>query len=167
MSRGGRPGRSGGHNRKSIEQHKLDGTYNVTKHGKVLPDATDVAKVKPQTHVTSDHAIVDRDKLFSQFADYLYGEGASVEVDTFLVSQLVEAQAAYVTAMNAFKVDPDDAKIGGRAALTVANEQAKEIRIIMAEFRMLPSSRGAYSPKTKTEAPADPVADWLEEQQTH
>jgi hypothetical protein len=29
----GRPGRSGGHNRLSVEEHLLRGTYNATRHG--------------------------------------------------------------------------------------------------------------------------------------
>lgn len=153
----------GGHNRKSIEQHKRDGTYNVTKHGKVLPDAKDLMLVKPQDHVTSMLKEVDKKAMFKQFADHLYGQGMTTKIDSIMLSQLVEAQSNYVLALNVYKLDPIDGKIGGRAALTVADEQAKIVRIIMAEFRMLPSSRGGYTPSKpkKKNTPADGVGDFL------
>jgi hypothetical protein len=43
----GRPGRSGGHNKLSVEEHLLRGTYNVTRHGPRPAALTVAARSKP------------------------------------------------------------------------------------------------------------------------
>ncbi len=43
----GRPGRSGGHNKLSVEEHRLRGTHNVTRHGPRPATLTVAALPKP------------------------------------------------------------------------------------------------------------------------
>ena len=48
----GRPGRSGGHNKLSVEQHRLRGTLNVTRHtprGALVPQAMPSSVPVPAT----------------------------------------------------------------------------------------------------------------------
>lgn len=151
-------GRSGGHNRKSIEEHKLDGTYIGVRHNSVLVPEDKRKRVEPQQHITEQNPIIDRDELFDYFADILHEQGMTQEVDSVLLSQLVEAQAMYMTALAYYKTDPE-AVIGRKLASAIALDAAKEVRILLAEFRLTPGTRQTSTKKGEVEH--DPVSAFM------
>ncbi|MBQ2262731.1 MAG: hypothetical protein II336_15335 [Loktanella sp.] len=152
-------GRSGGGNKKSIEQHQLEGSYRADRHANVLVPEKNRVRVEPQQHLLEINPVINRKEIFEYFADVLHEQGMTQEVDSILLSQLVEAQAMYVTALAYYKSDPE-AMIGKKLAFNLALEASREVRIIMGEFRLLPSSRTVNLDKTK-QVEADPVADFL------
>ncbi len=68
---GGRPGRSGGHNRLSVKTHLLKGTYNATRHG---------PKPSPLVPVAAPGSL---DALPAEVLDGLQARGAAFVRDTF------------------------------------------------------------------------------------
>lgn len=155
----GKKGRSGGHNRKSVDLHKLEGTYENSRHKNVLVPEECLVKVFPQEHVSNANPYIDRELIFEQFSSYLHDAEMTQDSDSILLSQLVEYYAAYVEAISYFKADPT-AMFGKKLAITVANEMAREIRIIMAEFRLTPSTRARVAQSSK-EVSEDPVDAFL------
>lgn len=152
-------GRSGGSNRKSIAEHKLEGTYLNYRHGDVLVPKENRELVVPQDHITDNNPNVNREEIFEYFAEILNEQGMTQKVDSIILSQLVEAQAMYVTALAYYKQDVE-AVIGRKLASNVALEAAKEVRIIMNEFRLLPSSRTVNLSKGD-QIESDPVEAFL------
>lgn len=152
-------GRSGGSNRKSVSELQLTGGFRKDKHGHLIAPDDKLEKLVPQEHLTNFNVKVNREEIFNYFADYLFQEGTSQKVDSILVSQLVEAYAMYVTALNYSQADPE-AVLGRKLASAVALDAAKEVRILMSELRMTPSTRG-LNEQRKDEAKADPVGEFL------
>lgn len=143
-------GRSGGSNRKSVDELKLLGTYRSDRHSNVMAKVENRQLVLPQNHIKEDYPEIDREELFRYFARNLYEQGMTTEVDSILLSQLVEAQALYLTALQFYKRDPES-MIGRKLAISVALEAAKLVRSLMSEFRLTPTSRAAYAPASETE----------------
>lgn len=152
-------GRSGGGSKKSVEELKLLGTYRADRHANILVATEDRVRVKPQSHVLAEKSIINREEIFDYFADVLHKQGMTQEVDSVLLSQLVEAQAIYLTALAHFKSDPQ-AMFGRKLASVAALEAAREVRIILTEFRLTPSSR-TISLDEKSKPTADPIASFL------
>ena len=152
-------GRSGGGGKKSIEELKLLGTYRKDRHGDVLAPENKRILVKPQDHITSGNVKIDRLAIFNWFAKILHEQGMTQEVDSVLLSQLVEAHATYITAINYARADPE-AILGRKLASAVAMEAGREVRTLLNEFRLTPSSRTIKLDNGK-EVPDDPVSAFL------
>ncbi len=151
-------GRSGGNNRKSIEELKLQGTYEHGRHaGHELKDST---KVKPEASILGDFN-VDRKAIFNRFAEILHDQQLTATEDSFIVSQLTDTYCSYIQVSEVLAVDGVEAKLGNKLAITLQMEIAKELRSILAEFRLSPSTR-AQGIRTASKADAnDPVGMFL------
>ena len=151
-------GRSGGANRKSIEELKLQGTYEHGRHaGHELENST---KVKPEASILGDFN-VDRKAIFNRFAEILHDQQLTATEDSFIVSQLTDTYCSYIQVSEVLAVDGVEAKLGNKLAITLQMEIAKELRSILAEFRLSPSTR-AQGIRTASKADAnDPVGMFL------
>ena len=67
----GQKGRSGGHNKKSMAEHKLDGTYRAVRHAGI--EQENAIQVKPEQYITNDYT-TDKAELFDRFSALLYYE---------------------------------------------------------------------------------------------
>lgn len=129
----GQKGRSGGHNRKSVEELELSGTARNDRHGNMQLDE---AEAIPQIIWDT------RDKIYQDVRDYLEATRTGRAQDHIYISQLADAQMLYILASQRIEEDGPDAKFGGnRLAISVMNDQAKEVRILMAELRLSPATR--------------------------
>lgn len=145
---------------KSVNTHLLDGTYRADRHQVLIePDRTRELPAKPD-HILGNTKL-DREAVFDFWANYLYGEGHTREIDGIIVGQLVEAYIQYTKAINASRNDPE-AMYGKVLASYVALKWAKEIRDILAEFRLTPSARvNTRQEKKDAGVPLDPVGEFL------
>tara|TARA_R110000744_G_scaffold48033_3_gene105360 strand:- start:682 stop:1179 length:498 start_codon:yes stop_codon:yes gene_type:complete len=151
-------GRSGGNNRKSIEELKLQGTYEHGRHaGHELKDST---KVKPEASILGDFN-VDRKAIFNRFAEILHDQQLTAAEDSFIVSQLTDTYCSYVQVSEVLVVDGVEAKVGNKLAITLQMEIAKELRSLLAEFRLSPSTRAQGTRDASKEAKDDPVGAFL------
>jgi phage terminase small subunit len=153
-------GKSGGGIRKSVEQLKLEGTYRKDRHSNVLVPPEKRVEVTPQSHIINQNPEIDREELFNYFARTLHAQGMTQEIDSILLSQLVEFQAQYLLALSYYKADPE-AVIGKKMAIAIALDCAKEVRSLLSEFRLTPTTRVSNLPKEE-KVKYDPVADFLE-----
>jgi len=157
----GQKGRSGGHNKKSMAEHKLDGTYRAVRHAGIEQEGA--MKVKPEQYITNDYT-TDKAELFERFSDLLFNEGlTSGEVDSLYISQIVDLYDAYVQAAAVYGRDGIEAKVGSKLAINLMIELQKEMRIMLGEYSLTPSTR-AKTDRTKDTDPyevADPIADFL------
>lgn len=156
-------GRSGGHNKKPISELKLTGTYQPSKHDGILVAPADQVKLLPEPYLVSPDFEVDKAQIFHKFAEYLYGAGMTAAEDDVILGQLVQLYEVYLQSVKRYNAEGLDAKIGGqKLAFSVMQETAKEIRILMAEFRLTPSTRQNRMKDVTQDVPADPVADFLQ-----
>jgi hypothetical protein len=156
----GTKGRSGGGARKSIEQLKLDGTYRAIRHdGHELSDGV---QVTPEASITNDFT-VDREAVFTRFAEILHEQQLTSDVDSIIVTQLTDTYCAYVQASEFVVVNGIEAKLGPKLAVSVQSELARTIRELLAEFRLTPSTRAKATRDSNAESKdsADPVGDFL------
>lgn len=150
-----------GGNRKSVELLKLHGTYREDRHGKIQPPVEFRERIVPQDHVVNPDNLPDPEQVFSYFADELERQGMSQKIDSILISQLSEAYYQYCVAVSYARSSPD-AMFGKKLASQVALDHAREIRHIMAEFRLTPTARGMSEPKKEKNEPEDLVGQFLE-----
>lgn len=146
---------------KPIRELQLLGTFRNDRHGKFLAPAGKLEVLEPQEHLTNSNAQVDRKKVFEYFANELYESGQSQKIDSILISQLVELYAIYVDAITLTHTCPDATMGPKKLAVDVAMSVGAEIRKIMSEFRLTPSTRGASESKKK-QVREDPVGAFLE-----
>ena len=154
-------GRSGGQNKKSMAEHKLDGTYRAVRHSGI--EQENAMQVEPEQYITNNYT-TDKAELFTRFSELLYNEGlTSGEVDSLYISQIVDLYDAYVQAAQIYGVEGVAAKIGNKLAINLMIEIQKELRITLGEYALTPSTR-AVKERTKDTDPyevADPIADFL------
>ena len=154
-------GRSGGMNRKSIQEHKLDGTYRNSRHSGIIQD--EPMKVDPENCI-NDNYTVDKAKLFERFSTLLADEGlTSGQIDSLFVSQVVDLYAAYVETAGIYAREGVVAKVGSKLAINLMMELQKEMRVLLGEYALTPSTR-AVKERTKDTDPyevSDPIADFL------
>ena len=157
----GQKGRSGGHNKKSMAEHKLDGTYRAVRHAGI--EQENAMQVKPEQYIINDYT-TDKADLFNRFSELLFNEGlTSGEVDSLYISQIVDLYDAYVQAARLYGAEGVAAKVGNKLAINLMMELQKELRILLGEYALTPSTR-ALNERTKDTEPyevADPVADFL------
>jgi len=155
----GAKGRSGGHNKKSIAEHKLSGTYRGNRHSGILQE--NAMQVEPEQYITTSSTKVD---LFNRFSELLYNEGlTSGEVDSLYISQIVDLYDAYTQAAVVYNTEGVAAKVGNKLAINLMMELQKEMRVLLGEYALTPSTR-ALKERTKDTEPyeaEDPVADFL------
>ena len=154
----GAKGRSGGHNRKSIAEHKLDGTYRANRHTGLLQE--NPMQVKPEAYITSNST---KAKLFDRFAELLYSEGlTSGQVDSLYISQIVDIYDAYTQAASVYDAEGVGAKVGPKLAISLMMDMQKELRILLGEYSLTPATRAAKErTKEEPEEDDDPVATFL------
>ena len=154
----GAKGRSGGHNRKSIAEHKLDGTYRANRHTGLLQE--NPMQVKPEAYITNN---TTKAKLFDRFAELLYSEGlTSGQVDSLYISQIVDIYDAYTQAASVYDAEGVGAKVGSKLAINLMMEMQKELRILLGEYALTPATRAAKErTKEEPEEDDDPVATFL------
>lgn len=157
----GQKGRSGGHNKKSMAEHKLDGTYRAVRHAGI--EQENAMQVEPEQYITNNYT-TDKAQLFTRFSELLYNEGlTSGEVDSLYISQIVDLYDAYVQAAQVYGAEGVAAKVGNKLAINLMMELQKELRILLGEYALTPSTR-ALQKRTKDTDPYevnDPVADFL------
>ena len=155
----GKKGRSGGHNKKSIAEHKLDGTYRSNRHSGILQE--NAMQVEPEQYITQSDT---KAKLFVRFSTLLHSEGlTSGQVDSLYISQIVDLYDAYTQAATIYNTEGVAAKVGAKLAINLMMEIQKEMRVLLGEYALTPSTR-ALQERTKDTDPyevADPVADFL------
>ena len=156
----GKKGRSGGSNRKSIQEHKLDGTYRGYRHAGLLQEQA--MQVEPEQYITNNYT-TDKAQLFTRFSELLYNEGlTSGEVDSLYISQIVDLYDAYVQSAQVYAAEGVGAKVGAKLAINLMMELQKELRVLLGEYALTPSTRAAKA-RTKDDDVVvdDPIADFL------
>lgn len=123
---------TGGQNKRSIAEMKRDGTYREDRHSSYV-DAT-------KQQLTNPDFTLDRELIFSQWANRIHTAGLGQEQDAVVANQLTELTLTYNYACSVRDQDPE-AKIGNKLAITVIAETAKDIRMVMNEYRMSPGTR--------------------------
>lgn len=147
-------GRSGGGARKSVQEHKRDGTYRANRHGGI--EQANASKVAPEGYINHDYT-TDKAELFDRFSDLLFNEGlTSGEVDSLYISQIVDLYDAYVQAAAVYGREGIEAKVGPKLAINMMIELQKELRVMLGEYALTPSTRAA---KARTKDSTDDVAD--------
>ena len=120
-------------------------------------------QVKPEQYIINDYT-TDKADLFNRFSALLYYEGlTSGAVDSIYISQIVDLYDAYVQAAQVYGDEGVSARVGSKLAITLMVELQKELRILLGEYSLTPSTR-ALNERTKDTEPyevADPVADFL------
>ena len=134
-------GRSGGNNRKSVQEHKLNGTYRNNRHSGILQDKP--MKVSAE-HYINENYTVDKSKLF----------------DSIFISQIVDLYAAYVETASIYAYEGVVAKVGNKLAITLMMELQKEMRVLLGEYSLTPSTRAVQS-RNEDAVVDDPIADFL------
>lgn len=152
----GRSGRPG----KSIEELKLQGTYRKDRHDGIQLEVHDRVKLPVPDRIKYSGKTRSKDELFEAFSEHLHRQGMTQDVDTYLLEQLVEFQAVYEEAMAHYNVNPES-MYGKKLTYVVAKEAAQEVRNLMHEYRMTPSTRKENGKGENGEAVADPVAAFL------
>ena len=152
-------GRSGGGLRKSVAEHKLNGTYRGNRHGGILQE--NAKMVEPESYINNSST---KTELFKRFSELLHNEGlTSGEVDSLYISQIVDLYDAYTQAAAVYNTEGVAAKVGAKLAINLMIELQKELRILLGEYALTPSTR-ATKLRTKDTDPyevADPIADFL------
>jgi phage terminase small subunit len=143
-------GRSGGRNAKSLAQHHEDGTFRKERHGHLLADPAKLVRLDMPTYLADDEYQISKKELFNQFAEYLYNMGQSLPEDAHMLAILVDLYAVYLSAVRKVEADPA-ATMGRKLASSVMIETAREIRTLLAEFKLTPSTRISIEQKEKNE----------------
>ena len=79
------------------------------------------------------------------------------------ISQIVDLYDAYVQAAQLYGAEGVAAKVGNKLAINLMVELQKELRVLLGEYALTPSTR-ALNERTKDTEPYevdDPVADFL------
>ena len=105
----GKKGRSGGHNKKSVAEHKLDGTYRTNRHSGI--QQCGAQPVEPESYINDSDT---KSALFTRFSELLHNEGlTSGEVDSLYISQIVDLYDAYTQTARLYDIEGVSAKVGG------------------------------------------------------
>ena len=155
---------SGGSGKKSVAELKLSGTYREVRHGSIEVPEDARAKPKPEQHITS-RKIPKKADVYKRFANVIHNQNLSTEDDGIIISQLTELYVGWCLCSELLELDGVEARIGNKLAINLMVELAKEIRIIMGEFHLTPTTRRkaamdmkATTSKTKVD---DPVANFI------
>ena len=153
-------GRSGGGMKKSIAEHKLNGTYRAVRHAGI--EQENAMQVEPEQYITNNYK-TDKAKLFTRFSELLYNEGlTSGEVDSLYISQIVDLYDAYVQSAQVYAAEGVGAKVGAKLAINLMMELQKELRVLLGEYALTPSTRAAKArAKDDDVVVDDPIADFL------
>ena len=154
---------SGGGNKKSIEEHMRDGTYRKDRHGDLELPQSEQAMPKAEQHITSTK-LPTKLSVYKRFAADIDAQGLSNKNDGIVISQLAELYVAYCRVSQLIADEGIEAKIGAKTAIAVSLEVGKEIRAILAEFHLTPSSRrkaGMGGDTIIPEVVEDPVGSFL------
>jgi len=142
-----------------MAEHMLDGTYRSNRHTGLLQE--NPMQVEPEHYIKdSEH----KTELFTRFAELLHSEGlTSGQVDSLYVSQIVDLYDAYTQAAEFYRSEGVGAKVGNKLAINLMMELQKELRVLLGEYSLTPSTRAAKArtKDTPDEAKEDPVADFL------
>lgn len=158
-------GRTGTGNRKSIEELKLTGQYREDRHGGYEVGPEDAVQVQPEGHVIGKYS-PHKKTLHQRFSKLLFEKRLTNEDDALIVSQLVELYSAYIQVVELIDQEGIQAKVGSKLAIYAGLDLAKEIRVLLAEFRLTPSTRGLeLRTKGAKGKEVDPIEDFLKNQQ--
>ena len=112
-------------------------------------------------HYINENYTVDKSKLFDRFSEVLYDEGmTSGQVDSIFISQIVDLYAAYVETASIYAHEGVVAKVGNKLAITLMMELQKEMRVLLGEYSLTPSTRAVQS-RNEDAVVDDPIADFL------
>lgn len=143
-----------------IRELKLAGTFRGDRHGHFIAPPEKLVALSPQQYLIDPEAPVDRAAIFEFFARELHQAGQSQSVDTILLGQLVEAQALYIDALRISRRDPN-ATIGRKLASQIVLLAGSEVRRLMGEFRLTPSTRQRVERTSQPTAVIDPIGQFL------
>lgn len=145
---------------KSIRQLTLEGTFRADRHGKYIAPPGKLIELIPPQYLIDPSAPADRAAIWAFFAKELFESGQSQKVDTILLGQLVEAQALYIDALRISRENPG-ATIGRKSASQIVLLAGAEVRRLLSEFRLTPSTRQPVDWSSKPTAVVDPIAAFL------
>ena len=155
----GRPGRSGGWNRRSPEHHLLHGTWNVTRHGPrpvALPVPAD--RVDP---VPPDWLHEDAQTEWKRLAPILGRNGALTDADADALAAYCESWVSWRQATQKIRQfgmvikSKDDLPVIS-PYVRIAHHALADMRAFLVEFGMTPNSRARLPAATATREPAKP-----------
>lgn len=118
-------------------------------------------QVEPELYIKDSGR---KTQLFTRFAELLHSEGlTSGQVDSLYVSQIVDLYDAYTQAAAVYNEEGVGARIGSKLAVTLMIEIQKELRVLLGEYSLTPSTRAAKAraKAAPEEAEEDPVAAFL------
>ena len=124
-------GRSGGSNRKSIEELQLAGTLQNFRHGNIQSD-----KVEPL-----DDPWDSAEEVREGMKKYLEGNRTSRAQDHIYVEQFVDMYMMSIKCREVFQAEGPGAKVGSENALKMYQSLGKEMRMILSELRISPAVR--------------------------
>lgn len=111
--------------KKSIQEHKLDGTYRPDRHNGWEQEKP--VLVKPQGFIDDDFC-TSRKVTFNRVAKLLKEQGQTTETDSMFVSILVETICQYNEALQIIRTEGINASVGRKNAVQV--ELPPEIRTL-------------------------------------
>ncbi|WP_157888291.1 hypothetical protein [Neptunicoccus sediminis] len=140
----GKKGRSGGHNKKSLAEHKLEGTFRNDLHGGLI------VPVERLSHLDIPYFMqagsdVSKQTIFNTFSDYLHNQGQTQEEHGILLSLLVDQIVMYRDVMQLYESAPKNEratlKIDRKLASSVLLEISRSIIPMLSEFHLTPNTR--------------------------
>ena len=102
--------------------------------------------VEPESYINNSST---KAQLFKRFSELLHNEGlTSGEVDSLYISQIVDLYDAYTQAADVYNTEGVAAKVGPKLAINLMMELQKELRILLGEYALTPSTRATKSRNT-------------------
>ena len=126
----GQPGRSGGSNRTHSTSVKMAGANAPTQRG----------LAKPDFYIYREE--MTREEIYEAIASKLHDLGLTDKDDGPIVSMLASQYEMLQDAQRIYDQEGPCALIGRALASRIITEAQKEIRILLSEFYLTPSTRG-------------------------
>lgn len=138
-------GRSGGSNRRSLEDHKRRGTFRDDKHGSLSVAPANLVRLD-MPFILDCTQTVTREEIFDVISGYLFKYGQTAQEDEILLTMIVDQIMIYRQADEIFRAEGVAGTIGRQLAKTVLTDAGKEIRVLLGEFGLTPNTRTRNSP---------------------
>ncbi len=157
----GRPGRSGGHNKRSPEHHLLHGTWNVTRHGP-RPGQRSRRSASRRSDSRLRGCMRTPQAEWRRLAPVLGPLGSLTETDADALAAYCEAFVTWKQAtqkLRQFGLAPQAERPRHRGHLALREDRAPALahmRAFLVEFGMTPSA-GAAARRPPASAPPKPI----------
>jgi P27 family predicted phage terminase small subunit len=165
---------SGGHNRKSAEEHRRQGTYKPSRHGKfLLADKLLLAKIDPAMLQCPDWLDDIAKAEWNRVAPALYQMGLLTILDHAALEGYCVSYSMFVRAAReigeSFVYDFVEGKSLNlkrvkKPEASIARDSMNQIRLFCAEFGLTASSRGRMAlPSEREKSPFEELLDYCNE----